>query len=116
VARRTIALSPQYLSNAAQLGIFGGSDASRAIARLILSLAASDMLPMPGDVTTLVAPDERGGGKRVTCLPVLLPMWRAPVRGAAVSKSLQKTGSTREDGGGPRKTTSVRERPAILEP
>lgn len=60
MARRTIALSPRYLSNAAQLGVVGGSDASRAIASAILQVAAADVLPVPGDVTTLVAPDERG--------------------------------------------------------
>lgn len=60
MARRTIELSPRYLSNAAQLGVIGGSDASRAIARVVLQMAAADVLPGPGDVTTLVAPDERG--------------------------------------------------------
>ncbi len=60
MARRTIALSPQYLSNAAELGIVGGSEASRTIARVALQLAAADLLPLPGDVTTLVTPDERG--------------------------------------------------------
>jgi hypothetical protein len=60
VAPRTIALSPQYLSNAAELGIVGGSDASRAIARVVLQVAAADVLPMPGDFTALVTPNERG--------------------------------------------------------
>ena len=60
MARRTIALSPQYLSDAAALGILGGSDASRSIARIAAQLAAADVLPEPGDVTTLAEPDERG--------------------------------------------------------
>lgn len=60
VARRTIALSAQYLSNAAELGIVGGSDASRAIARVVSQVAAAHVLPLPGDFTTLVTPNEHG--------------------------------------------------------
>lgn len=59
MARRTIALSPRYLSDASALGIIGGSDASRRIARVAAQLATADMLPEPGDITTLAPADER---------------------------------------------------------
>jgi hypothetical protein len=60
VARRTIDLSSRYLNNAGTLGVVGGSGASRSIARIALHLAEADVLPEPGDLTTLAAPDERG--------------------------------------------------------
>jgi hypothetical protein len=60
VARRTIALSQRYLSNAGALGVTGGSPASRDIARIAAALAGADVLPAAGDLTTLAAPDDRG--------------------------------------------------------
>jgi hypothetical protein len=60
VARRTIVLEARYLRDARALGIVGGSDASRAVARVVAQLAAADVLPEPIDVTTLVEPDAPG--------------------------------------------------------
>lgn len=59
----------RYLRDARRLGVWGGTDASRAVAHALAALELAEMLPGPGDVYTYVPDSVRPGD--ATAVPKL---------------------------------------------